>query len=246
MFQLSSSARLRGDWSRGSSRAVSRALVTRVLLFLFVALCTDYLALAQSSNPLGSLLGKNQASQAAPAPAAAPPAEPQPPTAIPLPDVSTRAEELARLLRDTSDQLPTREQLDALKATLAERDATLQAKKKEVDTLLAGSPSSMEVREQETYWHVFSTEGAATRRQLLDWANAAQSAVQQLQALQPQWTLTLEENKSTSDLGPTLDVIRNAVKSIQTAKFPGAGSLADDRQPAGDRGQPAPIGARRG
>ena len=106
--------------------------------------------------------------------------------------------------------------LDALKATLAERDATLQAKKKEVDTLLAGSPSALEVREQETYWHVFSTEGAATRRQLLDWANAAQSAVQQLQALQPQWTLTLEENKSTPDLGPTLDVIRDAVKSIQT------------------------------
>ena len=221
MFQLSSSVRLAGRSAHERGRAVSRALVTRVLLFLFVALCIDYLALAQSSNPLGSLLGKNQASQAAPAPAATPSAEPQTPTAIPLPDVSTRAEELARLLRDTNDRLPTREQLDALKATLAERDATLQAKKKEVDTLLAGSPSSMEVREQETYWHIFSNEGAATRRQLLDWANTAQSAVQQLQALQPQWTLTLDENKSTSDLGPTLDVIRNAVKSIQTGSSRG-------------------------
>jgi len=193
----------------------------RVLLLLLVALCADPSLPAQSSNPLGTLLGKNQASQAAPAPAATPSGGQQPPAAIPLPDVSTRAEELARLLRDTSDQLPSREQLDALKATLAERDATLQAKKKEVDALLAGSPSAMEVREQETYWHVFSTEGAATRRQLLDWANEAQSSVQQLQALQPQWALTLEENKNTPGLGPTLDVIRDAVKSIQTASSQG-------------------------
>jgi small-conductance mechanosensitive channel len=186
---------------------------------LLITLCISQLSPAQSSSPLGALLGKKQSSanQPAPAPAATAPAEPQPLTAIPLPGVSTRAEELARLLRDTSDQLPSREQLDTLKATLAERDVTLQAKKKEVDVLLAGSPSAMEVREQETYWHSFSTEGAATRRQLLDWANAAQSAVQQLQSLQPQWALTLEENKNTPGLGPTLDVIRDAVKGIQTA-----------------------------
>src|SRR5208283_4597237 len=218
MSPLLSSARLPdGSFSR-SHRVARLALKARVLLSLLFSLCISQLSPAQSSNPLGALLGKNQAtaSQAAPAPAAATPAEPQPLPAIPLPEVSTRAEELARLLRDTSDQLPTHEQLDALKASLAERDATLQAKKKEVDTLLAGSPSAMEVREQETYWHVFSTEGAATRRQLLAWANVAQSAVQQLQALQPQWTLCLEENKNTPGLGPTLEVIRDAVKGIQT------------------------------
>src|SRR3974390_1070449 len=107
MFQLFLSARLRGDRSRGSSRAVSRALVTRLLLFLFVALAPNSLAPAKSRNPRGSLLGKTQASQAAPAPAATPPAESKTPTAIPLPDVSARAEELARLLRTIGDQLPT-------------------------------------------------------------------------------------------------------------------------------------------
>jgi potassium efflux system protein len=218
MFPFASSFALpQSDSARGRDRPVSRALFIRVLLLLLFAFYTNQLAPAQSSNPLGALLGKNQASQGAPAPATtASPAAPPSPAAIPLPEVSTRAEELARLLRDTSDQLPTREQLNALKATLAERDATLQAKKKEVDALLAGSPSAMEVREQETYWHVFSTEGAATRRQLLDWANSAQSAVQQLQALQPQWALTLEENQTTPGLGPTLEVIRDTVKSIQT------------------------------
>ena len=216
MFPPTPLVGLPGDGARSGIRDARLALGATALLL--VALCVASPAVAQSPNPLGALLGnKNQAAanQVVPAPPAAPTTD-QPPTAIPLPEVSTRAEELAHLLRDTGDRLPTREQLNALKATLAERDATLQAKKKEVDTLLAGSPSAMEVREQETYWHVFSTEGAASRRQLLDWANAAQSAVQQLQALQPQWTLTLEENKNTHDLGPTLDVIRDAVKSIQT------------------------------
>ena len=186
---------------------------------MFLALCLSSSSVAQSGNPLGSLLGKkNQtpATQTTPAPAATPSTEPQTPTAIPLPDVATRAEELTRLLRDIGDQLPTREQLDAVKATLTERDASLQAKKKEVDALLAGSPGALELREQYTYWHALSTEGATTRRQLLDWANTAQSAVRQLQVLQPQWTATLEENKPTPDLGPTLDVIRDAVKGIQT------------------------------
>jgi len=129
-----------------------------------------------------------------------------------------RAEDLGRLLRDVNSELPTHEQLDNFKARLDDRDSLLQAKHNEVEKLLAASPSALELREQETYWYAISTEGANTRRTLLDWANVAQSALQQLQVLQPQWTLTLDENKSTPDLGPTLDVIRDAVKSIQTSK----------------------------
>ena len=171
---------------------------------------------SQANNPLSSLLGNKTGSQASqPTPPTIPAADAQHPTAIPLPDVATRAEDLTRLLRDVSNQLPTREQLDALKATLGERDVSLRAKKKEVDALLAASPGQLELREQETYWRGAAAEGAATRKQLLDWANAAQSAVQQLQGVQPQWTATLEENKNSQDLGPTLDVIRDAVKGVQ-------------------------------
>ncbi|MGB7555574.1 MAG: mechanosensitive ion channel domain-containing protein [Candidatus Korobacteraceae bacterium] len=186
---------------------------------VLILLCLAASATAQPGVSLSSLLGNKNNSQASqPAPPPSTPAEAQPPTAIPLPDVATRAEDLMRFLRDINNQLPTREQLDAMKATLEERDAALRAKKKEVDALLSGSASALELREQETYWQAVSTEGTATRKQLLDWANAAQSSVQQLQALQPQWTATLEENKNTPDLGPTLDVIRDAVKSIQTTK----------------------------
>ena len=202
------------------ARAEHRVALTLLLILLsFSASATAQAGGSLAKNPLGSLLGNKNTSQTTqPAPPPSPAADAQPPTDIPLPEVASRAEELTRLLRDIRSQLPTQNQLDTMKTALTERETLLQTKKKEVDALLAGSPSGLELREQETYWHVISTEGAATRKQLLDWANAAQSAVQQLQALQPQWTATLEENKNTPDLGPTLDVIRDAVKGIQTTK----------------------------
>jgi potassium efflux system protein len=203
--------------SAGVLRLGTRAAYIGVIL-LPILLCVAASAMAQhsssASSPLNSLLGNKNTSQANAAPPSAPVAT-QPPTAIPLPDVATRAEDLMRLLRDISSQMPTREQLDTVKATIEELDEPLQAKKKEVDALLAGSPSLLELREQETYWRAFSAQGTATRKQLQDWANAAQSGGQQLQALQPQWIATLEENKNTPDLGHTLDVIRDAVKGIQ-------------------------------
>jgi small-conductance mechanosensitive channel len=226
MVLLPSPACQPDDDSRARGRAATLTLAVRMLLVSLSALYFSLSSYSQSSNPIGALLDKNQAqpSRPAPAPATSAPAEAQPPTAIPLPDLAMRAEELMRLLRDINGQLPTPEQLNAVRATLDDRDAGLQAKHKEVEALLAGSPSALEVREQETYWTAFSGEGAALRRQLLDWANSALSAVQQLQALQPQWNLTLEENQPTHDLGPTLDVIRDAVKNVQATK-----ALAQDR-----------------
>ncbi len=206
--------------SRQPLSADAARLGARAGYIVLILLCLVWSATAQpGGNALSSLLvNKNNSQASQPAPQPAPPAGAQPPAAIPLPEVASRAEELTRLLRGIRNQLPTQDQLDSMKAALTERETLLQPKKKEVDALLAGSPSGLELREQDTYWHVISTEGAATRKQLLDWANAAQSAVQQLQALQPQWTATLEENKTTPDLGPTLDVIEAAVNGIETTK----------------------------
>ncbi len=135
-------------------------------------------------------------------------------TPIPLPDVAARSEDLNRMLRDVGYQLPAPEQLDAIKVTLAERDEELKGKLKEVDALLAGAPSSLEIREEENYWKETEKDTAASRKALLDWANSAQAAIQQLQAQKPQWDATLEANESTPDLGPTLDVIQQAVSEI--------------------------------
>jgi small-conductance mechanosensitive channel len=190
----------------------------RFLRTWLVVLCLGAIASAQApTSAVKSLLGLGQ-QKPADAPTLAPAAQaavPVPPTAIPLPDVASRSEELKRNLRAVSEQLPTPEQLDTAKVTLDENDRQLQARLKALDELLAGTPSALELREEETYWRSKQKDTAQLRLQLLTWANAAQSGTQQIQAQQPIWNATLEQNQSTPDLGPTLDVIQKSVSRLQ-------------------------------
>ena len=164
------------------------------------------------------LLGKAEEKPAASAetpPAPAPAASASQPAAIPLPDVATRSEDLKRSLRGISERLPTPDQLAAIQSQLDERSAQLAEQQKETDALLAATPNTLELREQENFWRNKQKETAGTRRELHDWANAAQSGVQQISAQQPLWNATLEENKDTPGLGPALDVIQGSVNRLQ-------------------------------
>src|SRR5271157_1443968 len=211
MIQLSS-------WPRPARNSAARC--GAAILLLLVACCLSLSAAAQNAgNPATKALagfGLQKPAPAKPSPSPAPEAATAAPAAIPLPDVASRAEDLNRMLRGIADQMPTDEQLDAMKATLDERGEILQAKQKEVEAMLAaGTLSALEFHELLTYWRGAEKECAESRPQLLDWANAAQSATQQLQAQQPQWTATLDQNKATPGLGPVLDLIRQQVREIQ-------------------------------
>ena len=182
-------------------------------------LCFASLASAQKTagSALTSLLGQTQQKPATSTPEPAP-AAPQPAhasAAIPLPDVAARSEDVKRMLRSLSNQLPTSDQLEAAQQTLDERDAELNAREKEVDALVAGTPTSLELREQANYWRIEQGETASLRRQLLEWANAAQSAIKEVQAQQPVWQATLDENENTPGLGPTLELIRQSLNQLK-------------------------------
>ena len=193
------------------TRLLPRALV--VVLPALFGLQTAY-AQAGPAKALLSLTEKQPAAaQSAPSPTPAP--EKPASVDIPLPDVAARSEDLKRMVREISDRLPSTDDLEAVKRTLDERDVQLQAQQREIDAVLAATPSTLELREQENYWRSRQRETADTRRQLLDWANVAQSAIQQLKAQQPQWDATLEENKSTPGLGPTLDVIEQSAANLR-------------------------------
>ncbi len=200
-----------------SQRGESAQCRLHIVLLCEVVLCLSAVAMAQTTS-VKSLLGVGQPNPTAPVtPAQSQSAAPVPasPTAIPLPDVASRAEDLKRTLRGVTDQLPTQEQLDSAKATLDERDDALQVRQKAVDELLAGTPSTLELREEENYWRAKQKETGELRNRLLAWANAAQAGVQQLQAEQPVWNETLQQNESTPDLGPTLDVLKKSVSELQ-------------------------------
>ncbi len=196
--------------SFGASR-LRNALAAIFVLLLAMA------APASAQSAANLLLGKTEEKPAA-APttptAPAPPATPPQPAAIPLPDVATRSEDLKRLLRGISEKLPTADQLAAIQSQLQERSAQLTMQQKETDALLAATPNTLELREQDNFWRNKQKETAGTRRELHDWANAAQSAVQQITAQQPAWNATLQENENTPGLGPAQDVIQDSANRL--------------------------------
>ena len=180
---------------------------------------------APAQNPLTQLMmGKPKPTQNAPAnpaPANAPAAPTQTsqeaaaPQVIPLPEVAVQSGQLAQTISKTTASLPTQEELKAIDAAITDHGAALETKRKEVDALLAGTPTSIELREQETYWRGFQGLSTGWRQQLLGWANAAQGAVDQLNKLEPQWAATLDAYKGQEELAPLLELIRVNLTSIR-------------------------------
>src|SRR5208337_1174994 len=111
MIQLSS-------WPRPARNSAARRGVGVFLLLVF---CQSLSAAAQNAgNPATKALaglGLQKSAPAKPAPSPAPEATTAAPAAIPLPDVASRAEDLNRMLRGIADQMPTGEQIEAMKAT---------------------------------------------------------------------------------------------------------------------------------
>ncbi len=181
---------------------------------------------ASAQNPITQLVtGKKPAPSAAPAaasnsqpvqaPAPQPPAAPQ---IIPLPEVAMQSEQLTLSLSNLSASLPKPEDLKALNAAIKEHAATLDTKRKEVEALLSGTPTSIELREQENYWHSFQTVSSDWRKQLLASANTAQKVLDEVAKVEPQWSATLDAYKSEGELAPLLELIQEDLASIRTLR----------------------------
>jgi small-conductance mechanosensitive channel len=168
------------------------------------------------SNPLTAILKEKPkvpvATQELPA------TIPEPPTAIPLPDVAARSLELSQLLRDAAAKLPTREQIETIQSSIDELEPDLKSKLDDVNAMLAGSPNSLEIREEENYWRGIEGSADGWEQQLLAWAQNAQTIVNTLDAQEPAWAATLEENRTNKEIGPVLAVIEGNLRDIRTLR----------------------------
>lgn len=165
-------------------------------------------------NPAGAKSEAPAASGATQA-ATAQPAGDAGPQTIPLPEVAERSDQLTRTLNAIADSLPTKDRLDAMNAVIADYAAALDSKRQEASMVLATAPSSIELREQENYWRGAQNYSAGRRKQLLDWANAAQSAIDKLNVLEPQWARTLDAYRGQHELEPLLALIRQNLARIR-------------------------------
>ncbi len=168
-----------------------------------------------ATNPLTSLLKGKPTVPAAnqELPAAIPPQAVQ--LSYPLPEVAARSQELGQTLRDLSSRLPSREQLESMRNSLAQLEPELQSKQKELDDLLSSTPNSLEVLEQQNYWRDVQGYTAAWQNQLLTWANNVQAAVQKLDEQQTKWAATLQENQGDQDLDPVIQLVTDNLSQIR-------------------------------
>ena len=158
-----------------------------------------------SANPLSGLLKEKPKAQVV-APEL-PAAIPEQATAIPLPDVAARSLDLGQKLRDAASTLPTREQIETIQSDVAAMEPTLATKRDEVDSLLSGSPNSLQVHEEENFWRGMQDSTKGWQQQLLDWAHAAQDTLAILDSQEPAWAATLDANKGNRELEPVLAVV---------------------------------------
>ena len=219
MLKLGQFREIRKRATSSPQRAPAGLATTALALILAV---TTYAA-GQSSggssapklpaNPLASLLKDKSKPQ--PVAPDLPPAIPEQPVAIPLPDVAARSLELTQRLRDATAMLPTREQLDVLQASIGELEPTLKTKLDEAMSMVSGTPNSLEIREEQDYWQGVDLTAQDWQQQLLNWANNAQNALQMLDAQEPLWQATLDQNKGNHELDPVLSVITQNLGEIR-------------------------------
>ncbi len=210
-----------GDiWTRRPLAVFGRVLW---LVLTVAAVCVFASAAPQSGggaappkipgNPLASILKEKP-----PAPITTPvlpAAIPEQTTAIPLPDVALKSQVLAQTLRDAASNLPTRDQITSIQSSIDDLEPSLETKQQEVNSLLAATPNSLEIREEENYWRGIKSYTGDWQQQLLNWANSAQATLTMLDAQEPAWAATLAENKDNHELGPVLALIQGNLADIR-------------------------------
>jgi potassium-dependent mechanosensitive channel len=156
-----------------------------------------------------------QAQQEAPSPPAAiSPVD----RAIPLPQIADRAEEMDRWLRESTGQLtPDAELLDSEQEMKSESDE-LQKRALEVDELLAGTPTTLELKEEQRFWRTINQRYAEQRKQLTARAAELEKQVRFLEEQQLNWQATWDQIRDKKDIDAVLEQTRQELEAIRNGR----------------------------
>ena len=137
---------------------------------------------------------------------------------IPLPQIADRVESLDRLLREINSQLrPKWELLEAERKAEAEANEIRQ-RVLETRELLAGTPTPLELEDEQRYWSSRSLEYSAQRKLRTTHAAELEEQIQLLEAQQPQWQVTWDQVHNASGIEPVAIRIRQALDALQATR----------------------------
>ena len=190
----------------------------RVASAACVALCAlvGTAALAQAPT--------NQAAPAAtatPAPQAPTTPAPAAPAPIPLPDVATRAEDAARVLREmAADVAPESPEtaLTAIEAAIPDRRKSLERKAAEAEAVLKAEPSLKTLADLEGAWTADGVALGAWRKTVTERATALEGRIAQLGDLEKTWRLTLDQARSEHAPDALIERARSVLGDIHSVQ----------------------------
>lgn len=138
--------------------------------------------------------------------------------AIPLARIADRAEELDHLLTEISGQLIPKSELLGSERTTEKRAAEIHRRVMQTRDLLAGTPTPMELEDEQRFWRSQSLEFGAERRLLTSRAAKLEEQIQTLEAQQPEWAATWMQIHESQGIEPVVQRIKQQLDKIQALK----------------------------
>jgi potassium efflux system protein len=192
-----------------------RALLPSVLL-LIIAFA------GFAARPLHSqILGKGPLSPATPSQAdkaasPSPAPTPTPILAIPLAQVADQTEELDRTLREISRSLTPDPGLRAEDTEENAQTREISQRARQVEELLAGMASMMQLQDEDRYWRALEDEFARKRKLLTASAAAIEEKIRWLNAEQARWEATAEQVREATGLEIVAQRVEAELDAIHT------------------------------
>jgi potassium-dependent mechanosensitive channel len=142
----------------------------------------------------------------------------RPDQAIPLANIADRAEELDLLVSEVSSDTPSRSELVAADQKSEVQAQELEYRLRQTRQLLAGSPTPLELEDEQRYWRSRAQEYEEQRRILTSRAARLEQEIALLELQQPVWLATWYQVRETRGLETVLDRIEQQLSKIDVAR----------------------------
>jgi potassium-dependent mechanosensitive channel len=138
--------------------------------------------------------------------------------AIPLAKIADRAEDLDRLLREISNQFTPKSELIESERKTAEHAEEIRRRALQTRELLVGTPTPLELEDEQRYWRSRNLEYGAERRLLTLRAAKLVEQIQILAAQQPEWLATWIRIRESPGIESVVERTKEQLDKIYAAK----------------------------
>ncbi len=195
-------------------------IAVRSLALVFVVLSTFSAIIALPGQVVAQKKARPKTSPS-PLPQVQPVAipNPLPGLAIPLPQIAPRAEELTQQLREMDDRLTLDPTLSSIDQTLRSQEGLIGEKRRELDELIAITPTRTELQDVEQEWLAQKALYSTMSKTLTERAKKVEEDVRFLEKQQAEWGAALNQIQDPNAIETVYERIRNVLSEIQNTSI---------------------------